>query len=63
MFLISGFQQARQLLHWPPWSGAGQVLSSGFVDTVDVCGQLAGAAWSTIGALNLIIKLLGHSSR
>ena len=31
--------------------------------TVEVLGQLAGAAWSTIGAENLIIKLLGHSGR
>ena len=33
------------------------------VTTVDVLGQLAGAAWSTIGALNLITKLSGHSGK
>ena len=29
------------------------------VTTVDVLAQLAGAGWSIIGVLNLIIKLLG----
>jgi hypothetical protein len=33
------------------------------VTTVDVLGQLAGAAWSIMGALNLITKLLGALSR
>ena len=31
--------------------------------TVDVLGQLAGAAWSTIGALNLIVRLEGASGK
>ena len=33
------------------------------VTTVDVVDQLAGAAWSTIGALNLIVRLAGASGR
>ena len=33
------------------------------VTTVEVVGQLAGAAWSTIGALNLIVRLEGASGR
>ena len=63
MFFISGFQHARQSLHSLFWSGAGQVLSSGFVDTVDVLGQLAIAGWSIIWPENLITKFFGHSGR
>ena len=52
-------QHARQLPHSLPWSGAGQVLSSGFVDTVDVPGQCFTDPWSIICELILIIKLDG----
>src|SRR5210317_303165 len=61
MFLTSLSQQALQLPQTLPWSGAGHVLP--LVTTVDVCGQLSGAAWSIIGALNLIIKLSGQLAR
>ena len=63
MFFIPGSQHCLQLPHSLFWSGAGQVLSSGFVDTVDVWGQLAIAGWSTIWPENLITRLAGHSGR
>jgi hypothetical protein len=40
------------------WSGAGHVLP-GPETTVDVCGQLAAAGWSTIGIENRITKFFG----
>ena len=52
-------QHARQLPHSLPWSGAGQVLSSGFVDTVDVHGQCFTGPWSIICEEILIIKFDG----
>jgi len=52
-----GSQQALQSPQALSWSGAGHVLP--VVTTVDVVGQLAGAAWSTIGALNRITRLAG----
>ena len=63
MFFILGSQHCLQLPHSLFWSGAGQVLSSGFVDTVDVWGQLAIAGWSIIWPENLITKLSGASGR
>ena len=63
MFFILGSQHCLQSLHSLFWSGAGQVLSSGFVDTVDVLGQLAIAGWSIIWPENLITKFFGHSGR
>ena len=55
-------QHARQLPHSLPWSGAGQVLSSGFVDTVEVHGQCFTGPWSIICELILIIKFGGITS-
>ena len=63
MFFIPGSQHCLQSPHALSWSGAGQVLSSGFVETVDVWGQLAIAGWSTIWPENLITRLAGHSGR
>ena len=63
MFFILGSQHCLQLPHSLFWSGAGQVLSSGLVETVDVWGQLAIAGWSIIWPENLITKFLGHSGR
>ena len=54
-------QQFRQLLHCPPWAGAGHVLSFPSV-TVDVQGQLLPAAPLTLVADNLIIKFGGIMS-
>ena len=54
-------QQFRQLLHCPPWSGAGHVLPFPSV-TVDVQGQLLPAAPLTLVADNLIIKFGGIMS-
>ena len=59
MFAVSLDQHARQLPHSLPWSGAGQVLSSGFVDTVDVHGQCVTGPWSIICEEILIIKFGG----
>ena len=59
MFAVSLDQQARQLPHSLPWAGAGQVLSSGFVDTGDVHGQCFTGPWSIICELILIIKFDG----
>ena len=50
-------QQALQLRHLPPCSGAGQVLR--FVDTVDVQRHHLGAGPSTFVAEILIIKFFG----
>jgi len=58
MFLISGFQQLRQLPHCPPCVGAGQVAF--FVTTVEVLPHVPAAGWSIIVIDNLIIKLSGH---
>ena len=55
-------QHARQLPHSLPWSGAGQVLSSGFVETVDVHGQCLTGPWSIICEEILIIKFGGITS-
>ena len=63
MFFILGSQHCLQLPHSLFWSGAGQVLSSGFVDTVDVWGQLAIAGWSIIWPENLITRFAGASGR
>jgi hypothetical protein len=43
-------------------SGAGHVLPDPDT-TVDVCGQLAAAGWSTIGIENRITKFLGARAR
>ena len=59
MLATSLDQHARQSLHSLPWSGAAQVLSSGFVDTVDVHGQLFTGPWFIICELILIIKFGG----
>ena len=59
MFAVSLSQHARQSLHSLPWSGAAQVLSSGFVDTVDVHGQNLTGPWFIICELILIIKFDG----
>ena len=59
MFAVSRSQHARQSLHSLPWSGAAQVLSSGFVDTVDVHGQLFTGPWFIICEEILIIKFGG----
>ncbi len=59
MFAVSLSQHARQSLHSLPWSGAAQVLSSGFVDTVDVHGQCFTGPWFIICELILIIKFDG----
>ena len=59
MFAVSRSQHARQSLHSLPWSGAAQVLSSGFVDTVDVQGQCFTGPWSIICEEILIIKFGG----
>jgi len=59
MFAVSRSQHARQSLHSLPWSGAAQVLSSGFVDTVDVHGQLFTGPWLIICEEILIIKFGG----
>ena len=50
-------QQVRQLLHLPPWSGAGHVFV--VVDTVDVHGHQLGAGPLTLVADTLIIKFFG----
>ena len=63
MFFILGSQHCLQLPHSLFWSGAGQVLSSGFVETVDVWGQLAIAGWSIIWPENLITRFAGASGR
>ena len=63
MFFILGSQHCLQLPHSLFWSGAGQVLSSGFVDTVDVLGHAAIAGWSIICPENLITRLAGASGR
>ena len=63
MFFILGSQHCLQLPHSLFWSGAGQVLSSGLVETVDVWGQLAIAGWSIIWPENLMTKFFGHSSK
>ena len=60
MFLTDWSQQARQLLHSLPWSGAGHVRPS--VTTVDVRCQLPGAGPSTFVALSLIVRLGGTRS-
>ena len=52
-------QHARQSLHSLPWSGAAQVLSSGFVDPVDVHGQCFTGPWLIICDDILIIKFGG----
>ena len=59
MFAVSLSQHARQSLHSLPWSGAAQVLSSGFVETVDVHGQCFTGPWFIICELILIIKFDG----
>ena len=59
MFGVPRSQHARQSLHSLPWSGAAQVLSSGFVDTVDVHGQNLTGPWFIICELILIIKFDG----
>ena len=59
MLAVSLDQHARQLPHSLPWSGAGQVLSSGFVDTVEVHGQCFTGPWSIICEEILIIKFDG----
>ena len=59
MLATSRSQHARQSLHSFPWSGAAQVLSSGFVDTVDVHGQCLTGPWFIICELILIIKFDG----
>ena len=59
MFAVSLSQHARQSLHSLPWAGAAQVLSSGFVDTVDVHGQCFTGPWFIICELILIIKFDG----
>ena len=62
MLAMSRSQHARQSLHSLPWSGAAQVLSSGFVETVDVHGQLFTGPWFIICELILIIKFGGTVS-
>ena len=62
MFAVSLSQHARQSLHSLPWSGAAQVLSSGFVETVDVHGQCLTGPWFIICELILIIKFSGTTS-
>ena len=62
MFAVSLSQHARQSLHSLPWSGAAQVLSSGFVETVDVHGQCLTGPWFIICELILIIKFDGIMS-
>ena len=62
MLATSRSQHALQSLHWLPWSGAAQVLSSGFVETVDVHGQCLTGPWSIICELILIIKFGGITS-
>ena len=62
MFAVSLSQHARQSLHSLPWSGAAQVLSSGFVETVDVHGQCLTGPWFIICELILIIKFGGTVS-
>ena len=62
MFAVSRSQHARQSLHSLPWSGAAQVLSSGFVETVDVHGQCFTGPWSIICEEILIIKFGGITS-
>ena len=59
MFGVPRSQHALQSLHSLPWSGAAQVLSSGFVDTVDVHGQCFTGPWFIICELILIIKFDG----
>ena len=59
MFAVSRSQHALQSLHSLPWSGAAQVLSSGFVETVDVHGQCLTGPWFIICELILIIKFDG----
>ena len=59
MLATSRSQHARQSLHSLPWSGAAQVLSSGFVDTVDVHGQCFTGPWFIICEEILIIKFDG----
>ena len=59
MLATSLDQHARQSLHSLPWSGAAQVLSSGFVDTVAVHGQLLTGPWLIICEEILIIKFVG----
>ena len=61
MFLTSLSQQARQLLHWLPWSGAGHVLPSPLV-TVEVHGHCFTGPWSIMCELILIIKFGGTLS-
>ena len=61
MLPVPWSQHARQSPQLLPWSGAGQVLS--LVTTVDVCGQLPAAGWSTIVIDNLITKFFGHLFR
>ena len=63
MFFIPGSQHCLQLPHSLFCSGAGQVLSSGLVDTVEVLGQAAIAGWSIIWPENLITKFFGHSGK
>ena len=62
MFLIFGSQHALQSLQALSCFGAGHVAWAGSVVTVEVLGQLAGAAWSTIVAENLITRLAGARS-
>jgi len=62
MFLIFGSQHALQSLQALSCLGAGHVAWAGSVVTVEVLGQLAGAAWSTIVAENLITRLAGARS-
>ena len=59
MLAVSRSQHALQSLHSLPWSGAAQVLSSGFVETVDVHGQCLTGPWFIICELILIIKFDG----
>ena len=61
MFFILESQHCLQVPHSLFCFGAGHVAPA--VTTVDVLSQLAGAAWSTIGAENLITKLSGRSGR
>ena len=59
MFAVSRSQHCLQLPHSFPCSGAGQVLASGAVDTVDVHGQCFTGPWSIICEEILIIKFGG----
>ena len=59
--LTAGLQQARQLPHFPPWSGAGQVLCASSVTTLLLCVQALGSPPLIFELDNLMTRLAGTS--